>query len=172
MIRSYAIKKDYHTQPILSANLGKLLSPVVQAQQESLSWSKGVALGLLIAVCCQCASLTFSFPPLRWADTDCETHPPIAVLPVRSYVLKSNQFLPNRFHPQYSPAVKSVSASWAVLRNSSRSRSWVTDFNLDVESTSVVYWGEKSDGASCNMRWINTPFQTPVSSVHPWPFYL
>lgn len=38
------------------------------------------------------------------------------------------------------PAVKSVAASCAVLRNSSRSRSWVTDFRRLVESISVVYW--------------------------------
>lgn len=36
--------------------------------------------------------------------------------------------------------MKSVSANWAVLRNSSRSRSCVTDFSRDVASTSVVYW--------------------------------
>lgn len=39
----------------------------------------------------------------------------------------------------YLPAVKSVPASWAVFKNSSRSRSWVMDCNREVGSTSVEY---------------------------------
>ena len=42
------------------------------------------------------------------------------------------------------PAVKSVPASWAVFKNSSRSRSCVIDCSREVESRSVVYYN-----ASC-----------------------
>lgn len=38
-----------------------------------------------------------------------------------------------------APAVKSIAANCAVFKNSSRSRSWVTDFKRVVESKSVVY---------------------------------
>lgn len=38
------------------------------------------------------------------------------------------------------PAVNSRPANVAVLKNSSKSRSWVTDFNRLELSDSVVYW--------------------------------
>lgn len=42
------------------------------------------------------------------------------------------------------PAVKSVSASWAVLKNSSRSASCVTDLRFDGASGSTAYYVESA----------------------------
>ena len=46
----------------------------------------------------------------------------------------------------YVPAVNCVPASCAVLRNSSKSRSWVIDCSRVVESTSVVYYNTLTRG--------------------------
>jgi hypothetical protein len=63
-------------------------------------------------------------------------------------VLWTSQSVTNKL---YAPAVKSVSANDAVLRNSSRSRSCVTDWSRVVFSTSVVYLHQLS-GCSADRK--------------------
>jgi hypothetical protein len=66
-----------------------------------------------------------------------------------------------------APAVNSVPASCALLRNASKSRSWVTDLSRAAESTSVVYYTDNNRQSSGRLSDGGIPSQTDASDAYP-----